>query len=280
MNVRLIYSDADRDLPTRLGLVICYKERVMKRLLAVIIIGLFLPAGGCDRKSADDVSPRRDVEVTSPVSTITLKINHDLTADQAEISRAVERSADLARPAVETPPADALTAGPETTEELHTPEETAARRKEQSAQMAKDIISMMANDEFASVLDVASPQFAQASSADKLRDAWQNLEKKLGTFSQVTSTTVAAQGEEIVTDSDTEFPRGFATIRVVFNRQDQVAGLFMGPARAEQTDFSQPGVDQPALPQDQIEQEQSPPEEKPASSDVIRTITQPLRRGQ
>ena len=66
--------------------------------------------------------------------------------------------------------------------------------------------------------------------ADKLRDTWATLELQAGAFQQVLSTRTARVQEYDVVFVTAAFEKQPIDIRVVFNDQGQVSGLFFAPA--------------------------------------------------
>lgn len=105
-------------------------------------------------------------------------------------------------------------------------DEQASRREE----MAQTLVRRMAAGEFSAAVKSFDDTMKKALSADKLQQAWEAVVEQQGPLQQTGEMRTERQGAYQVVFVTAEFRRGKLEVKVVFNDEQQIAGLFFVPA--------------------------------------------------
>lgn len=98
------------------------------------------------------------------------------------------------------------------------------------ADLAEEFVGAMVKGDYEKCVDYFSAKMKKAMSARKLEQVWRDLQDQVGEY-----TAVAGMREEIIDGYDVvfvtvEFEKDSLAIRVVFDKDRRVAGLWFDPA--------------------------------------------------
>ncbi|MBX3204230.1 MAG: alpha/beta fold hydrolase [Labilithrix sp.] len=94
---------------------------------------------------------------------------------------------------------------------------------------ARTFIAELARGEWTHPKTAFDAAMSSAVPADKLEALWRALEKDAGTFREVEGTQALEEGGYRVVHATCSFERGKKTLRLVFDRDDGLAGMFVRP---------------------------------------------------
>ena len=95
---------------------------------------------------------------------------------------------------------------------------------------ARTFIAELASGQWTHPATPFDAAMSNALPADKLRAVWEALEASDGVFAEVEDARVHEEGGFRVVEAICAFARGKKTLRLVFDREDSLAGLFVRPA--------------------------------------------------
>ncbi|MCK4505785.1 MAG: DUF3887 domain-containing protein [Candidatus Aegiribacteria sp.] len=107
--------------------------------------------------------------------------------------------------------------------------EEESRSEELTAKATKLVESMIAGD-FSTATENFDTVMKDAFPSDKLEDALNSLVSQVGAFQKQTGTHIEETEEYLIVYVTCEFENSIMDIKVVFNAENQVAGLFFVPA--------------------------------------------------
>lgn len=121
--------------------------------------------------------------------------------------------------------------------------------------MAQAFVDQLAQGEFEEAVQRFDDTMGQALPAPKLQETWEAVVAQVGPFQeQVATRTTEQQGYDVVLVT-TRFQRAQLDVRVVFDNQDRIAGLFFVPAEeaSEAPEYTPPAyLDRSAFEEQEI----------------------------
>jgi len=107
------------------------------------------------------------------------------------------------------------------------PEELIAR--------AKEFVDLMVKEEFSRAVENFDSVMSKAMPEEKLKEVWQTVIKQAGPFKKQTGTRTEAVPKFDIVYVTCQFEKTDLDIKVVFNREKQITGLWFAPAQKEYT---------------------------------------------
>lgn len=107
------------------------------------------------------------------------------------------------------------------------------------AAAGNEFVALLASNDFARAVARYDKTMATALPEPKLRDTWQAVQKQVGTFNKRLQTRVSKIGGFDIALVTCQFDHARLDVKVVFNAESQVAGLFFLPSAA-QADSTKP----------------------------------------
>ncbi len=101
---------------------------------------------------------------------------------------------------------------------------------------AKAMLEAMNKGDFAAAAKDFDKKMQEVMPAAKLGELWKSLPDKIGKFKKLHGVKSIKAGTSEVVDLRCEFEKMTLTMRVSFNKDDQVQGFFLRPAEAEKFD--------------------------------------------
>lgn len=96
---------------------------------------------------------------------------------------------------------------------------------------AKEVVDMMAAENFAGVREKFNAQMQSVLSEAKLRDGWAALKSGVGNFQRQLESQHARDSGFDVVEVMTEFERSKVRVRVTYDSESKIAGLWLGPVQ-------------------------------------------------
>lgn len=104
---------------------------------------------------------------------------------------------------------------------------------------AKGFVESLGKDDFTSAAQQFSPEMKAALPGDKLRETWQAVTAETGPFRAVATTRQTTQMGYQVVFVTTQFEKKTLDVKVVFDRQGRVSGLWFAPSEAATSSAAQ-----------------------------------------
>lgn len=98
------------------------------------------------------------------------------------------------------------------------------------AEKALQLVNLMAAGSFGQVVASFDQTMSKGLPVDKLAEVWQALEKQVGPYVEPVTTTMEMSGEYRVVTLVGRFAQAAIDIRIVFDTEEKVAGLFFKPS--------------------------------------------------
>ncbi|MBN1233123.1 MAG: DUF3887 domain-containing protein [Candidatus Coatesbacteria bacterium] len=106
--------------------------------------------------------------------------------------------------------------------------------------LAKKVANAVIKDDYDAVSGYFDDEVKKGLPKDKFSEASNGLKSRLGGFKNITKINQLKQGDYDVVLVTTEFEKATIDIKVVFNKNKQVAGLFFLPGQAANIDYKNP----------------------------------------
>lgn len=119
------------------------------------------------------------------------------------------------------------------------------KTQEELEAMARDLVLSMAGGEFEEARKHFDKKMSAAVSGAQLQEIWEAISGQAGKWINVSGTTFAEEQGYRVVYVKNLFERGTLDIKVVFNNQGQVSGLWVGALESDA--YTQPGYANPDL---------------------------------
>jgi hypothetical protein len=100
---------------------------------------------------------------------------------------------------------------------------------------AKEFVDLLAKEEFAKAVENFDSVMTKAMPEEKLKETWQTVIKQAGQFKKQKGTRTETLPKFDVVYVICEFEKGALDVKVVFNREKQISGLWFSPAQKEYT---------------------------------------------
>ncbi|MGD8535806.1 MAG: alpha/beta fold hydrolase [Candidatus Aminicenantes bacterium] len=100
---------------------------------------------------------------------------------------------------------------------------------------AKEFVDLMAKGEFAKAVENFDSVMSKAMPKEKLKEVWQRVIKQAGPFKKQKGTRTETLPKFDVVYVICQFEKGDIDVKVVFNREKQITGLWFAPAQKEYT---------------------------------------------
>jgi len=97
--------------------------------------------------------------------------------------------------------------------------------------IAKDVVDKLAAEDFEGVTEHFNEQMRQGLPVEKIEQTWTGVVQQIGSFESQGTPRRARQGEGRGVLIRCKFERGAAQVDVWFDRNDEIAGLWIHPAR-------------------------------------------------
>lgn len=98
---------------------------------------------------------------------------------------------------------------------------------------ARQLVELLASEKFADAASEFNTSMTQALPPAKLAEVWQQLKSQAGAFTEITATRrETAQGNTLFTLTS-RFERTSLDVKVAFDSNAKVAGLFFAPSRSQ-----------------------------------------------
>ncbi len=98
---------------------------------------------------------------------------------------------------------------------------------------AKEFVDLMVKGEFAKAVENFDSIMSKAMPKEKLKEVWQTVIKQAGPFKKQTGTRTETLPKFEIVYVACEFEKTNLDIKVVFNREKQISGLWFAPAQKE-----------------------------------------------
>jgi hypothetical protein len=95
--------------------------------------------------------------------------------------------------------------------------------------VAREVVNMKVRGDFSGVARMFDSNMRNAVTADQMRQGWQSIINQVGAFQRIIEMNLNSQGGYDTVDIKCQCQRGFIYIRVVINRQQEIAGLWVQP---------------------------------------------------
>lgn len=95
--------------------------------------------------------------------------------------------------------------------------------------LARELVEKLKKGEFEAVYQSFNQVMAQALPLEKLKEVWTQVTSQVGELKGITKTRVAEEGEYKVVYVTCEFTQTYLDLKVVFDGEGKVAGLFFLP---------------------------------------------------
>ena len=106
--------------------------------------------------------------------------------------------------------------------------------------LAKQAVELLKNEDFSGLFISFDSTMKNALPQDKLQDTWKSLIGQVGAFKkQVDIRTEKVRDYDVATVS-CEFEKAMLDIRIAFNKDRQVSGLFFLPSKRQATEYKAP----------------------------------------
>ncbi|NUO48783.1 MAG: alpha/beta fold hydrolase [Polyangiaceae bacterium] len=113
------------------------------------------------------------------------------------------------------------------------PAEPAAPAKETIETKTTHLVEAMSEGKFGIADDMFDETMLAALGPDKLEVAWRSVEKSAGKFEAIDSIEITEKDAHSIALAKTKFERARLVVRVVYDKDGKVAGLFFQPLAAE-----------------------------------------------
>jgi hypothetical protein len=100
---------------------------------------------------------------------------------------------------------------------------------------AKEFVDLMVQGEFSKAVENFDSVMSKAMPEEKLKEVWQTVIKQAGPFKKQTGTRTETLPKFDIIYVTCQFEKGNLDIKVVFNREKQITGLWFAPAQKEYT---------------------------------------------
>lgn len=97
--------------------------------------------------------------------------------------------------------------------------------------IAETFVDLLAKDDFAGAVAQFDPTMKHAMPEAKMREAWRSLAKQAGSFRKAIGTRTMQQVGFDIVFVTCEFERAILDIKVVFNRENKISGLWFVPGQ-------------------------------------------------
>lgn len=94
---------------------------------------------------------------------------------------------------------------------------------------ARTFVDFLVESKFEEACGMFNEEMAAAMSPAELKATWDKLIGQIGAFREVTESKVTKEGGHKVVDVTCNFAEGPINIRVVFDKEEKVAGLWFRP---------------------------------------------------
>jgi hypothetical protein len=109
------------------------------------------------------------------------------------------------------------------------PEEVADSSQPKAA--AKEVLDLLVRREFAALVEKFDSAMKDGLPVEKLKELWESVSVQAGAYKRHIASQATKQQGLIIVDVRCEFDRGDLVIRVAFNQQQQIGGLYVLPAQ-------------------------------------------------
>ncbi len=106
---------------------------------------------------------------------------------------------------------------------------------EELISQAKEFVDMMVKGEFSKAVENFDNVMSKAMPEEKLKEVWQTVIKKAGPFKKQKSTRTETLPKFDIVYVTCQFEKGDLDVKVVFNRDKQITGLWFAPAKKKYT---------------------------------------------
>jgi hypothetical protein len=107
-------------------------------------------------------------------------------------------------------------------------------------QAAKKFVELLDNGEFAKATNAFDAEVLKAMPAEELKKTWETIVSKAGAFKRQLGARSGKSGEHELVDVQCEFAKAKIDVRVVFNKEGKIGGLFFVPVKEP----TPPGADE------------------------------------
>jgi|SRR5215207_8074076 len=109
------------------------------------------------------------------------------------------------------------------------PTVTDGRPAFESGAEAKRVLGMLEAGQFTEVWEIFDPQLQSQISAARLREIWESLIRDFGVYKRVVNSQYTRAGSHEVWDMRCAFQHRFVIIRMAFNDQRRIDGIYFNP---------------------------------------------------
>lgn len=95
--------------------------------------------------------------------------------------------------------------------------------------MAKDIITLLVQEDYGKVVNMFDDKMKEDLPAEKLREVWENLIMQSGSFKNYGISWIEKVADFNAVIIICEFEKSKIDVRVVFNKEKRISGLFFVP---------------------------------------------------
>lgn len=97
-------------------------------------------------------------------------------------------------------------------------------------EIGKEFVALLVKSKFQEAEKHFNQKMKTALPAERLAATWKSVEQSLGGYEKIVETKTEHKGDLTAVIMTTKFAKGYIDIRVVFNKKNQVGGLFFKPA--------------------------------------------------
>jgi dienelactone hydrolase len=112
--------------------------------------------------------------------------------------------------------------------------------------LAHNFVALLKDENFAGAVDYFDTVMRKELPAEKLAEVWQTIQAQAGAYQSVSETRIEEMGQANIVILTTRFAQALLDIRITFNHQQRISGLYFVPAERQTAAYQTPDYALPA----------------------------------
>ena len=114
------------------------------------------------------------------------------------------------------------------------------------AELASMFVEKLATNDFAGAVEFFDANMLKELPEAKMQEVWQTLQEQVGAFQSETNKEIEEMGQAQIVVLTAQFERALLDVRMTFNQDKRIIGLFFVPATGSEASYEPPSYGQPA----------------------------------
>ncbi|HZK24987.1 MAG TPA: alpha/beta fold hydrolase [Oscillospiraceae bacterium] len=114
------------------------------------------------------------------------------------------------------------------------------------ADLANEFVAKLKNEDFTSAVGFFDTVMKKELPVSRLEEVWKTVEEQVGAFQSITETRTEDMGQAEIAIVTARFAQNLLDIRITFNQDKRISGLYFVPAQNQTTAYKTPPYAHPA----------------------------------